>query len=104
MGNSMKSGAFLLESRMKDAELGDAQARFELGLAYSCGTSGLDIDLVEAHKWFNLAAILGSDEGQHCRAEIAEAMTAREIADAQRAARAWLARFGRPPHLLDRAA
>jgi hypothetical protein len=44
-----------------------------------------------AHKWFNLAALNGSERGQQCRAEIAEDMTAREIAEAQRQARAWLA-------------
>jgi len=36
----------------------------------------------------------GSRRGQECRAEIAEEMTAREIAEAQRQARAWLAETG----------
>ena len=49
------------------------------------------MDLVEAHKWFNLAALNGSEAAQECRADIAEDMTAREIAEAQRQARAWLA-------------
>ena len=75
---------------MRDAAGGDAQARFDLGVAYSCGTGGVDVDLIEAHKWFNLAAQAGSEEGQHCRAEISEEMTAREIAEAQRQARAWI--------------
>jgi len=75
---------------MCEAALGDAQARFDLGVAFSCGTGGVPVDLVEAHKWFNLAALVGSEEGQHCRAEIAEDMTAREIAEAQRMARAWI--------------
>lgn len=51
----------------------------------------MPIDLIEAHKWFNLAALGGSEEGQAMRAEIAEEMTAREIAEAQRQARAWIA-------------
>jgi TPR repeat protein len=63
----------------------------DLGVAFSCGTSGLPIDLVEAHKWFNLAALRGSRQGQSMRAEIAEEMTAREIAEAQRQARALIA-------------
>jgi hypothetical protein len=90
MGNSLKSAAFLIESRLTDAAMGDADALYELGIAYSTGTHGLDVDLIEAHKWFNLAALNGSDRGQECRAEIAEEMTAREIAEAQRQARAWL--------------
>jgi uncharacterized protein len=84
-----------MESRLRDALSGDAQARYDLGVAYSCGTGGVDIDLIEAHKWFNLAALAGSEEGQACRAEIAEEMTAREIAEAQRLARAWLAGMAR---------
>jgi TPR repeat protein len=32
-------------------------ALFELGLTYSTGRSGIPVDLVEAHKWFNLAAL-----------------------------------------------
>lgn len=91
MGISYKSAAFLIESRLADAARGDADALFELGVAYSTGTNGIDVDLVEAHKWFNLAALNGSEAGQESRAEIAEEMTAREIAEAQRQARAWLA-------------
>lgn len=90
MGNSLKSAAFLMESLIADAAAGDADALYQLGVAYSTGTGGLDVDLVEAHKWFNLAALNGSEIGQQCRAEIAEEMTAREIAEAQRQARAWL--------------
>jgi TPR repeat protein len=86
----MKSAQFLIESRIMDAAGGDADACFELGMAYSCG-SGVGIDLIEAHKWFNLAAVNGDTRGQALRAEIAEEMTVREIAEAQRQARAWLA-------------
>lgn len=89
MGNSLKSARFLIESRIADAARGNADALYDLGVAYSTG-SGVEIDLVEAHKWFNLAALNGSEEGMMCRAEIAYDMTAREIADAQREARAWL--------------
>jgi len=94
MGNSLKSAAFLLESYLMDAAGGDADALYELGIAYSTGTHGMEVDLVEAHKWFNLAALNGSELGQMCRAEIAEDMSAREIAEAQRQARAWLAGTG----------
>ena len=94
MGNSLKSAAFLLQSHLAEAAAGDPDALYELGVAYSTGTHGLDVDLIEAHKWFNLAALNGSERGQECRAEIAEEMTAREIAEAQRQARAWLSSTG----------
>jgi TPR repeat protein len=90
MGNSIQSARFLIESRLRDAARGNMQACYDLGVAFSCGVGGVDIDLIEAHKWFNLSALGGSEEGQACRAEIAEEMTAREIAEAQRQARAWL--------------
>jgi TPR repeat protein len=91
MAHSLKSAAFLIESRVSEAAMGDVQALYELGIAYSTGSDGVDVDLIEAHKWFNLAALSGSGLAQQCRAEIAEEMTAREIAEAQRGARAWLA-------------
>jgi TPR repeat protein len=90
MASSAKSAAFLMESYLADAAQGDANALYELGVAYSTGINGVDVDLIEAHKWFNLAALNGNLLGQECRAEIAEEMTAREIAEAQRQARAWL--------------
>ena len=90
MGNSSKSAQFLIESRLADAARGDADALYDLGVCYSTGTEGVGIDLVEAHKWFNLAAVSGSEEAQYCRSEVADEMTAREISIAQAAARAWL--------------
>ena len=90
MGTSLKSATFLMESLIADAANGDPDALYQLGVAYSTGTGGTDVDLIEAHKSFNLAALNGSALGQQCRADIAEEMTAREIAEAQRQARAWL--------------
>ena len=95
MGTSFKGAAFLMESRVSAAAAGDAEALYELRVAYSTGTNGIEVDLVEAHKWFNLAALNGSEVGQQCRAEIAEEMSAREIAEAQRQARAWLSETSR---------
>ena len=91
MGHSARSAAFLIESRIAKAITGDVKALYELGVAYSTGSRGVDVDLIEAHKWFNLAALNGSVQAQECRADIAEEMSAREIAEAQRQARAWLA-------------
>jgi len=91
MGNSLKSAQFLIDSRLRDAARGNWDACYELGIVYSTGAGGVDIDLIEAHKWFNLAASRGGHaEAQYCRADIADEMTAREIAEAQRQARAWL--------------
>jgi uncharacterized protein len=89
MASSLKSTNFLVESRLADAARGDSNALFDLGIAFSTG-GGVEIDLVEAHKWFNLAALNGNEEAMACRADISDDMTAREIAEAQRQARAWL--------------
>ncbi len=69
----------------------DSDACLELGVAFSTGSAGLECDLVEAHMWFNLAAARGHEGAADLRAQIAEEMTAREIAEAQRRARQWLA-------------
>jgi hypothetical protein len=90
MANSLKSAQFLIESRLRDAARGNYDACYDLGIVYSSGADGVDVDLIEAHKWFNIAAMSGSERAQECRAEIAEDMTAREIIEAQKSARAWL--------------
>jgi TPR repeat protein len=73
------------------AARGDSSAYFDLGVAFSTGSHGVRCDLIEAHKWFNLAAVQGHEEAAGCRADISDEMTAREIAEAQRRARQWLA-------------
>jgi TPR repeat protein len=62
---------------------------FELGMMYSVGRD-VPVDLVSAHKWFNLAAANGNVEAVRLRREIANQMSDAEIATAQRAARDWL--------------
>ncbi len=94
MANSLKSADFLIRSRLADAERGDVEAYYDLGVSYSTGRGGVLVDLVEAHKWFNLAALSGDTRAQACRAEISFEMTAREIAEAQRQARSWLGQTG----------
>ncbi|HSF11382.1 MAG TPA: hypothetical protein VLA50_00275 [Erythrobacter sp.] len=81
----------MLGAWLAAASQGQAEACFDLGVAFSTGSNGADCDLVEAHKWFNLAALRGHDEAAFCRADISDEMTAREIAEAQRRARQWLA-------------
>ncbi len=62
---------------------------FERGLYWASGRSGL-VDLVAAHKWFNLAALKGRADAIAMRREVAELMSEAEIAMAQRDARAWM--------------
>jgi len=84
------NGDLMIATFLAAAAAGDASAYYELGVAFSTGSHATGCDLIEAHKWFNLAAVGGHEEAQHCRAEIADEMTAREIAEAQRRARQWL--------------
>jgi TPR repeat protein len=81
----------ILDSTM--APLGEGPAAgdmlFELGMMYSVGRDA-PVDLVSAHKWFNLAAVKGNAEAIRLRREIASQMSDAEIAAAQRAARDWL--------------
>lgn len=90
MAISEKAAEFFLQTRMAEAEGGNIDALYDLGVSYSTGRGGSPVDLVEAHKWFNLAALSGDTRSQACRAEISFEMTAREIAEAQRQARSWL--------------
>ena len=62
---------------------------FELGMMYSVGRD-VEVDLISAHKWFNLAAAKGNADAVRLRREIANQMSDAEIAAAQRAARDWL--------------
>ncbi|WP_366519936.1 hypothetical protein [uncultured Croceicoccus sp.] len=70
---------------------GDHNALFDLGVVFSTGSNGAPRDLVEAHKWFNIAAAAGHEEAAISRSEIAEEMSSREIGEAQRRARAHMA-------------
>ncbi|WJR81321.1 hypothetical protein [Bradyrhizobium sp. NP1] len=63
---------------------------FERGLYWASGRSGV-VNLVAAHKWFNLAALKGRRDAVALRQEIAALMSDIEIAIAQREARAWMA-------------
>src|ERR1700679_3767777 len=65
-----------------DAKQGRADALYNLGLAYSTG-QGVDVDYVAAHKWFNLAAMKGSELAKSWRAQISREMISNQIAEAQ---------------------
>jgi uncharacterized protein len=66
-----------------------ANLLFELGMKYCIGRSVAQ-DYVTAHKWFNLAAMKGSEDARIYRRELALEMSPGQIAEAQRLARAWL--------------
>lgn len=80
---------------LAQAAQGEVAPLFDLGVFYSTGSNGVDCDLIEAHKWFNIAAARGHEDAPFCRADISDEMTAREIAEAQRRARQWLAQESR---------
>jgi len=81
----------LVARALAGAAQGDVSSLFDLGVVYSTGSHGVDCDFIEAHKWFNIAAARGHEEAAFCRADVSDEMTAREIAEAQRRARQWLA-------------
>lgn len=87
----MSGPDLMVANLLASAAEADEAACFDLGVIFSTGSHGVAADLVEAHKWFNLAASRGHEEAAWCRADVADEMTAREIAEAQRRARAWLA-------------
>lgn len=62
-----------------------------MGLLYSTGQGGAPLDYVSAHMLFNLAAMRGSEEAKCYRRDISQEMDRETIAEAQRAARNWLA-------------
>lgn len=66
-----------------------AEMLLELGMMYCNGREGAQ-DYVTAHKWLNLAALKGSQEAREYRCEISREMSASDVAEAQRQARAWL--------------
>jgi TPR repeat protein len=66
-----------------------ADALFELGMKYCLGRE-VSQSYIEAHKWFNIAALKGNDAAKFYRSDISREMTAADIAEAQRQARSML--------------
>src|SRR5947207_2025308 len=64
-----------------------ASILFELGMKY-CSGHEVEQNYVIAHKWFNLAALKGSEEARYYRCELSREMTPGEVHEAQRLARA----------------
>ena len=63
----------------------------QMGLLYSTGQGGAPLDYVSAHMLFNLAAMRGCEEAKSYRRELSQEMDRDSVAEAQRAARQWLA-------------
>jgi TPR repeat protein len=80
-------------AELTSARLGEgpvtADTIFELGMMHASGRE-VPVDLVTAHKWFNIAAMKGHAEAARLRREVAAEMKDAEIGQAQRAARDWL--------------
>ena len=66
-----------------------SDALLQLGLMYSLGRN-VELNYIEAHKWFNLAALRGNDDAKRYRAELSREMSRKQISEAQRLARQWL--------------
>ena len=79
-----------IDAAIVEACAGTIDAFYDLGVMYSSGSAGVACDLIEAHKWFNIAASKHHEEAAWARADVSEEMTAREIAEAQRRAREFL--------------
>src|SRR3954462_236344 len=88
-GCVMFQGTFDLETATPIDAGALSDVLFERGLYWASGRSGL-VDLVAAHKWFNLAALKGRKDAVTLRQEVAGQMSDADISAAQREARAWV--------------
>ena len=81
------------------AEQGYAAAQSNLGVMYAKG-QGVSQGYVQAHMWFNLAASRFSaseaEDAVHNRDLAASKMTPAQLAEAERLAREWKPRKGKP--------
>jgi uncharacterized protein len=62
---------------------------YQAGLVYSTGLN-VEVDMISAHKWFNLAALRGMEDAKIQRAELADMMSSDEVKQALQSAREWL--------------
>jgi TPR repeat protein len=80
-----------IQEAIAAAQAGGSDDLYKLGLIYSTGQGG-PVDYVQAHMWFNLAAMKGSQPAKESRKELSAQMSPCEIAAAQKSAREWLDR------------
>ena len=79
------AGALAVHAELA-VQTGAPDALFELGMVYATGRD-VDVDLVVAHKWFNLAAARGNASARDYRTELAREMTAHRQRSLARRAR-----------------
>lgn len=83
------------------AEQGYALAQYELGLIYRTGY-GLASDQVQSYMWLNLAAAAGVKQAVVARDEVMKSLNTKQLAQAQKISRDWLASRPKPkPHKPD---
>ena len=80
----------------KAAEQGHGEALYILGGIYERGQGTVQADLVQAHKWFNLAVVAGFEVAQDNMEEIETRMSREQIEKARSMAKEWLAKL--PAH------
>jgi len=85
----MFHGTLDLDGAVPIMETAIQDVLFDRGLYWASGRSGV-VNLVAAHKWFNLAALKGRSDAIALRREVAEQMNESEIAAALSEARAWM--------------
>jgi TPR repeat protein len=85
----MFQGQLNLDTAIEVEAGANGDVLFELGMLHASGRIGA-VDLIAAHKWFNLAALKGRQDAIAMRREVAEMMSDADIAAAQREARAWM--------------
>lgn len=76
----------LMDAGVSEAAL--AKKLYELGLDYATG-HGVERNLVEAHKWLNLASVHGSEAAAVDRDDVARELSRRDIRRALKMAREW---------------
>ena len=78
----MFHGTLDLDGAVPVAESAIQDMLFERGLYWASGRSGV-VNLVAAHKWFNLAALKGRPDAIALRREVAEQMSEGEMRSAR---------------------
>lgn len=92
MPMSLEAEASLVESLPLPTAASTGDELCRMALLYSTGQGGAPQDYVSAHMLFNLAAMRGSEEAKHYRRELSAEMDNADVAEAQRAAREWMAK------------
>ena len=74
------------------AELGDAESQYELAIMYGNGV-GVPRDYVQAQAWSTVATANGHTAGAEAKSLFTERMTPEQIAESEKLAREYLAKY-----------